>query len=264
MSYAQYIEENIFKLAGMSNSYYGDNSRLISNRASSYTATTGDYKNGDYRSMTIPYAAGALMSTVEDMFKWHEAFYHNKLLSKEMLTKAGTAYQLKDGTKGKFGYGWFVNHMTILGSPTLAHSGGISSFNSLEMFLPDEDVWVVVLANCDDVNVADLTSDLATMAIGKVLTQPVNVDSDAIAKYTGKYEMTAKKSRVAMISEKNGAFTMEVLKEWSAELIARTPTTFEVKNVKPVATVEFITDNAGRVTGFVVIQGGRYEWRKIN
>jgi len=261
--YGQYIDDNIFKPAGMTNSYYGDNSKVIPNRANSYMAEDGIYKNGDYRSMTIPFAAGALLSTVEDMFKWHQALYSNRLLGKDLLTKSVTAYELNEGTNGDFGYGWFVNYVQVKGSPTLAHSGGISGFNSLIMYLPNEDVLVVVLSNFQDAKVQEITTNLATLTIGKKLTNDVHIDNSVLEAYKGKYEMAAKTSRIAMIRELEGKLIIEVLNEWKAELSATTKTMFNVKNVKPAATLEFVKDDTGKVTKFVINQGGLYEWKKI-
>ncbi len=261
--YGQYVEENVFKPAGMSNSYYGDNSKVIPSRADSYTMEEGIYRNGDYRSMTLPYAAGALLSTVEDMFKWHQALHSNTLLGKNLLTKANTAYELKDGTKGDFGYGWFVNYVQVQGSPTLAHSGGISGFNSLVMYLPNEDVLVVVLSNFQDAKVQEITTNVATLAIGNKLTEDVHVDNRVLEAYIGRYEMTAKRSRIALIKEGEGKLIIEVVNEWKADLSATTQTIFNVKNVKPAATLEFVKDETGKVTKFVINQGGLYEWKKI-
>jgi len=263
ISYAEYIETNIFKPAGMMNSFYGDNSRVIQNRAASYALEEGIYRNGDYRSMTVPYAAGALLSTVEDLFKWQQALYSNKILRKDLLTKSATAYELKNGTKGDFGYGWFVNYVEVKGSPTLAHSGGISGFNSLIMYLPNEDVLVVVLSNFEDAKVQEITTNVATLTIGKELANEILVDNTVLNTYKGKYEMSSKTSRVALIRELEGKFIIEVVNEWKAELSAKSETIFNVKNVKPSATLEFVKDDKGNVTKFVINQGGLYEWKKI-
>lgn len=263
VSYEQYIQDNIFGPAGMNESYYGDNSKVIANRANSYAVENRIYKNGDYRSMTLPYAAGALLSTVEDMFKWHQSLTTYKLLGRDLLKRSGTAYKLSDGTGGDFGYGWFVNYVQVKGSPTLTHSGGISGFNSLIMYLPDEDVFVVVLSNFQDAKVQEITTNVATLAIGKDLANEVHVDNTVIDTYKGKYEMTANKSRIAVIRELEGKLIIEVVNEWKAELSATTQTVFNVKNVKPAATLEFVKDDKGEVTKFVIKQGGLYDWRKI-
>ena len=61
---------------------------------------------------------------------------------------------------------------------------------------------------------------MATLAIGKKLTNDVQVDNAALEAYKGKYEMTAKTSRIALIKELEGKLIIEVTNEWKAELLS--------------------------------------------
>ena len=263
LSYGQYIAENIFKPSGMNNSYYGDNAVVIPNRANSYSKEGNLFKNGDYRSMSIPYSAGAILSTVEDLFKWHQALYNNKLLKKETLLKAFTAFQLKDGTKGDFGYGWMVNYQ-VDGSPALVHSGGISGFNSLFIYLPNEDVLVVLFSNLREAKVQETATNAALLAVGKKLPDETLIDNKVLQTYKGKYQMASDTSRIALIKELEGRLIIEILNESKAELSATTQVLFRIKNIKPAATLEFAKDGTGKVIKFIVNQGGVYEWKKID
>lgn len=71
-TYEDFVQKNIFDPIGMTQSYYGSKSKLIKGRANGYSEGNG-YENGRYLSMTLPYAAGSLMSTVDDMLKWQNA-----------------------------------------------------------------------------------------------------------------------------------------------------------------------------------------------
>ena len=53
--------------------------------------------NTPHLSMTQSYSAGSIQSTVEDLFKWHQAIHSYKLLKKVSLDKAFTKYKLTDG-----------------------------------------------------------------------------------------------------------------------------------------------------------------------
>lgn len=261
--YGQYIEDNIFKPSEMRNSYYGDNSKIIPNRASSYRKEENTYRNGDYRSMSVAYAAGALLSTAEDLFKWHQSLYSNKLLKKGFLKKSLTAYQFKDGIISDFGYGgWFVNSVQVQESPTFAHSGGISGFNSLIMYLPKEDVVTIVLSNFQDARIQEITTNVATLTIGKTIAN-VRIDDEVLETYKGKYEQASNKLRFALIRELEGRLIIDVPNEWKAELSSTSQTLFKINNVKPSATLEFIKDDTGKVIKFVVNQDGLYEWIKV-
>ena len=93
-TYPQYLEENIFKPLGMTNTVFGSNSKIIKNRASGYEPGSDGIVNASLMSMTIPYAAGSIQSTVEDLYKWHQAVHAYKLVKKENLDKAFTPYKL--------------------------------------------------------------------------------------------------------------------------------------------------------------------------
>ncbi len=264
MSYQQYIEEHIFKKSGMTNSYYGDNSKVIPNRATSYALEKGDYVKGAYRSMTIPYSAGALLSTVEDMYKWHRALYNYELLGEELLTKATTTSILENGDEGIFGYGgWFVNHLQLKGNnATLAHSGGISSFNSFLTYMPNEDIFVVVLSNFKNSKVQEITEDLSTLALGEELASN-DTNEDLLNSFKGRYKPSDGSSKIVEIKEIEKKLIFNMVGEFKLELVSLTQNTFLLKNARPKATLEFIQDQSGNTTKLIVNQVKPYEWIKI-
>jgi CubicO group peptidase (beta-lactamase class C family) len=71
-SYAAYMQQHIFTPMGLTNTYYDDEKQIIPNRVNGYGKWQDDkYENADYIGISQVYAAGALMSNVEDMLKWH-------------------------------------------------------------------------------------------------------------------------------------------------------------------------------------------------
>ena len=62
-------------------------------------------------SLSIPYASGSLMSTVDDMLKWQEAIDQNKLLKQSTMDKAFTKYTLNSGEQFTYGYGWYLKNI---------------------------------------------------------------------------------------------------------------------------------------------------------
>src|SRR6056297_876104 len=121
-TYPEFIEQNIFKPLEMNNSYYGSQKKIIENRAPGYQKKD-EFVNAEYLSLTQPYSAGSIMSTVNDLYKWHKALHDYKLVEKETLEKAFSNYTLNNGEKINYGYGWFINE--INGSSTIEHGGGI-------------------------------------------------------------------------------------------------------------------------------------------
>ncbi len=164
-TYEEYVQQNIFNPAGMSSSYYGSESRIIKNRAKGYKNNEKEFLNSDYISMTLPHAAGSLLSTVEDLWKWNKALYSYKLVKKEWVDKAITPYTLPDGKSTGYGYGLGVSK--IQGSKTIEHSGGIPGFSTDAIYLPAEDIFVAAFSNCDCKGPSGFTPKLAAIALGK-------------------------------------------------------------------------------------------------
>lgn len=198
-TYGEFLEEHIFKPAGMSRSFYGGETQLVPNRADGYTRGQQGFINAPHISMTHPYAAGAILSTVGDLFRWNRALHSYKLIRKENLEKALTRYTLADGKKTRYGYGWRFG--SIQDSPSLWHSGGINGFTSIVMFLPEEDVFVAVLFNSDGNSPEEISAKLAALAIGKPYEyKPMALDRTGLLAYAGVYENENGRQRIITAS----------------------------------------------------------------
>lgn len=79
--YAQVVDENIFRPLGMKNSGYDMPGPVIAKRAAGYQKQGSGFVNAAYLDMTVPYSAGSLYSTVEDLYVWDQALYGTKVLS---------------------------------------------------------------------------------------------------------------------------------------------------------------------------------------
>ncbi len=189
MKYEDFIKQNIFEPLNMENSYYGSRRSIIPNRAEGYQMEEDKFVNAEYLSHTQPYAAGSLMSTVQDLYKWNQAVHSGRLVQKETLAKAQTDYTLNNGDKIGYGYGWGLSE--INGSRSIEHSGGIFGYVSNGIYLPDEDVYTVILTNCNCKNPGELSTRLAALAIGKPYPDMDDVislkDSD-MEKFAGVYD----------------------------------------------------------------------------
>ena len=195
-TYAAYVQEHFFKPLGMSNSYYGDVAPVIKNRVAGYgqADVAGTYTNADFLSMTQPYAAGSLLSTVEDLFTWSKALHSGKVVQPESLKKMTTPTVLPDGTDTHYGFGLQMGN--LFGSPTVEHSGGINGFLSDLLYLPKEEVCVAILTNCDCEPPRDLSAKLAALTINKPLTPAaIQVDAKVLEQYVGVYENEKRKEK---------------------------------------------------------------------
>lgn len=187
MNYADYVEKKFFQPLGMKNSYYDYTGEIIPNRLPGYQREGEKYENANYLSMTLPYAAGSLLSTVDDLFTWYKAVAAGKIISPENLKKSISPTKIKTGNSIAYGYGLSTGN--IQGSPFYGHTGGINGFLSVSLYLPIEEIFVVLLTNCDCNSASDLDAELAALALEKPYEwTEVPLDSSNMPEYQGVYE----------------------------------------------------------------------------
>ncbi len=256
-TYPQYLEENFFKPLGMTNSYYGSDSKIIKNRASAYEKGKDGFQNAEPLSMTLPYSAGSIQSTVEDLFKWHQAVHAYKLVKKESLDKAFAKYKLNNGKETEYGYGWFLGN--VQGSATIEHGGGINGFLTQSIYLPKEGVFVAVFSNCDGNSPSDVSSKIAALAIGKPYAYK-EITLDNLQSYTGVYENEEGQRIISLAdnqlySQRNGGNKSKI-KPYQKDA-------FFFENM--LSTLEFGRNSAGQIEK-VTLKGRQADatWKKTN
>jgi CubicO group peptidase (beta-lactamase class C family) len=146
-SYADFLKTNIFDPLGMSESGYDTASSIIKERASGYDIVDEHLANADFIDMSIPFSAGGIYSTVEDMYRWNEALAENgKLLSRDSLKQMFTEYPEAVHEGQHYGYGVVISRLKF-GKLLYYHGGGVEGFSSSIQRYPDERVCVVILSN---------------------------------------------------------------------------------------------------------------------
>ncbi|MBP7641763.1 MAG: serine hydrolase [Saprospiraceae bacterium] len=237
MPYDQFLKTKIFEPLGMKSSLYGSNSQIIKNRASGYQKEE-KIINTEYLSLTQPYAAGSIMSSVGDLFIWHQAIQSNKLIKKQTIDLAYTNYTLNDGTKINYGYGWGINE--IYGSPTIEHSGGIFGYNTNAIYLPKESVFVTVFSNTDFISSSEVSTKMAAIAIGKPapeLKDEIQLSPSDLQKFVGLYEFEEGVQRNITL-EDGHLYSQRVGGDAKFRLIAMKPNLFAYTG--ELSTIEFM------------------------
>jgi CubicO group peptidase (beta-lactamase class C family) len=203
MSYEEFIQQKIFDPVGMTRSYYGSHSRIIPGRVSGYDGESGEYENAHYLSMTQPYAAGSLLSTVGDMLRWNTALFGGKVVSQASLEKMIAPYELNDGESTGYAYGIGVRE--VRGKHTIAHGGGIFGFSTDALYIPEEKIFVAVLSNnAGSASDPEMTSTrLAAVALGEPypVWKEVPVEPALLKRYTGVYRIDDEGERVVTFED---------------------------------------------------------------
>ena len=179
-AYDDVLQERILGPLGLDETGYEHNDDVVKRRADGYARTPGGYNRAAYLDTSIPYAAGMMYSTVEDLFKWDQALYTDQIFqSEETKTKMFTPY------KNDYGYGWGIRDMQIgdteKTAKTVQHSGGIFGFSSNFVRFVDDRHTIVLLDNAEG-NPGSVTTGIASILYGEEPTMPKEPISQVMRK----------------------------------------------------------------------------------
>ena len=242
----EYMEKTLLKPAGMTNSFWGNDMKIVPNRAAPYLYLRNGLENAVNSNIQIAWAAGALQSTAEDLLKWNRALLAGKLISKAMLEKAWTRGHLSNGQPVDYGYGWFVGELQ--GSQLVEHGGNMGGFMSHAIYFPREDLLVSVLLNHRGRRLPELVAtDIAAMSLGRPLNmKAIVLSAEQLQEYTGVFRDTVN-SEVVISLENDKLF----YRRDSNPKLAFTPYAkdkFFFENTSIVG--EMNRDSAGRIVSF--------------
>ena len=248
--YAKFVQENIFGPLGMKDSGYDSNAAIIPDRASGYTPGPDGLRNAGYINMTVPFAAGGLYSTTDDLLRWEQGLFGGKVLSAASLKEMTTPF--------RHDYAFGLGVRTVNGRQLIQHGGGIEGFNTELDYYPADQLTVVVLSNVNGVAPGEIATYLATLAEGGTVTLPsqrkaVQVDPRVLDQYAGDYElqpnfvMAVKRQDDHLVTQLTGQPPVEIYPESNTEFFAK------VVN----AQITFVPNAQGPASELILQQGGR-------
>jgi CubicO group peptidase (beta-lactamase class C family) len=199
---------------------------------------------------TASFAAGAIYTTVGDLYKWDRSLYTEKIISKASLKDAYTP------RKDKYGFGWGID--TAYGKPVYKHGGGIFGFSTDILRIPEDDVCIILFDNKGDGALDKIADGLNAILHNKPYEIPkekivMAVDSAVLKQYTGEYELAP--NFILTITLEEGKFMVQATGQGKAELFAEKENFFFLKVAD--IQVEFIKNVDGKTDKLILHQGGR-------
>ncbi len=175
MTYEEFLEKEIFAPLKMTNSGYDHHSEIIKNRATGYEMEGGKLINSPYLDMSIPYAAGSLYSTAEDLLKWHKGLFGTKLLPKQLIELYFTP-QIAAWDGAYYAYGFALGNEPVgnEGDSIYVHShgGGINGFNTYISRAPKDKSVIILLNNTGGTALEAMTHGIRGILAGKSYDLP--------------------------------------------------------------------------------------------
>jgi D-alanyl-D-alanine carboxypeptidase len=163
-SYPEFLEERIFRPAGMKDTFVYDVIRLGKvKRALGYDhGFGGSWTLDDDSPLNLLYGSGGVYSTVADLARYDHALFGGQLLRATSLAQMLQPGELKDGTSVPYGFGWSLK-TDAAGEPYYAHSGNWLGFTAYYLHYPKDGLAVMVLSNRSDTDTEYLATTAAEM-----------------------------------------------------------------------------------------------------
>ena len=256
MSYEDYVQERIFKPLGMKDTGYDHFEQILSHRATGYARKGGNWSNSAYIDMTIPHAAGALYSTVEDFFRWYQCWRERKILSASSWNAMTTP--------GKDDYGFGIHVGEELGRKVLDHGGGINGFGTMMKWFPEADLFIAAFANSESANPGTIARNLAALMFELPVKlpqerKPIALVPAQLAPLAGRYELAT--NFILSITTSNAQLFVQATGQPQSEIFAESETNFFSRVVD--AQLTFHKDAAGKVSHLTLHQNGDHEAKRL-
>ncbi len=158
--YGTFLKDNILSPLDMRNTKLLEYSEIVPQRANGYSFRNGRMVNAS-RFDIDEFANGGLVSTLEDMTRFEQAFLTEKVLRKSSIDAMLVNARLNSGEHVS-NYGIGIGLTPYKGQKRFGHTGGGGlGFATAFTHFPHHNVTVVVLANADQEGIGEFANAIA-------------------------------------------------------------------------------------------------------
>jgi CubicO group peptidase (beta-lactamase class C family) len=256
-SYGDFVRKNIFEPLKMVNTGYDYNGLILKRRAVGYTLRGETLITAPFVDMSVPFAAGGLYSTVEDLYLWDQALYTERLVSKKSLDLMFTPF------KQHYGYGWYIDEQ--FKRLCISHGGRIEGYMASVARFPAEKLTIIVMSNLDSTSTDRIARNLAAISFGLSPSrsperQEIQVDPKIYEPYLGQYELSS--NLILTVARKENRLLAQAIGYPAVELFPESEIEFFAKEMD--AQILFVGDERGNIThALISLNGHKIQARKI-
>jgi CubicO group peptidase (beta-lactamase class C family) len=145
--FAEFLRTRIFLPLGMRGTVAYEAGRSeVRHRAVGYSKNGAMFEDTDQSLTSAVLGDGGIYSSILDMFRWDQALYTEKLVSRSMLQQAFTAHSTTSDMPGNgYGFGWYVGQRN--GEKHIWHYGSTCGFSTSFHRFPERQRSIIILAN---------------------------------------------------------------------------------------------------------------------
>ena len=250
-TYEQVVREYIFNPLKMTNSGFDFTHLQRKEKSTGYfTFNEKDTVTSPVVDSSVSFSAGAIYSTTQDLYRWHQALQKNIILTKAQQEKAYTP------VKSNYGYGWVID--SLYGKREVTHGGGIHGFTSDLLRIPSDDICIVLLCNTSSPALHDIAKSIVAILYSKPYEIPqerkaITLPEEKLKQYIGEYTINEKLQ--LSITVKDGVLIASPTGQPTAVLYADKEDHFFVK--APEVQLQFTRNEKQEIDGFILYQNGR-------
>jgi CubicO group peptidase (beta-lactamase class C family) len=261
MTFPEFMKRNVFDPLGMSTTLVSDQIKAPSaNRAISYAPEGAGFKNADYTPLNRIYGDGNVNTSVQDMYRWDQALYTERLVKPSSLEQAFTPAKLNNGSLTDYGFGWSIENRN--GLRIVTHGGGWAGFRTFIMRVPSKQFSVVVLSNLGSFVPGAVAKRIASIYLPDKFPAKTSVAVDAatLASYVGKYEL--RPGFIIEISVDRGHLFAQPTNQPKLQFAAESQTRFYMLAMEDIG-LTFNKGAGGKVTSLTLHQRGDQVARRL-
>ena len=260
--YDVYLHNNVIVKAGLKNTTVNSPDSVLLYRAKGYSKTeTGGWRNAEQYSIGLVYSAGAVISTVSDLYTWQNQLLGGKIISSEMLKKMTLPY-LKN-----YGYGLYID--SVEHHKRISHTGAAPGFTSFLCTFPVDGISIIVLSN-NFSNSAPIGNAVADILFyrpiefpHKIIERPI--DTAILNRYSGHYQLFQSAGTLNFeLLNQNGKLYLKPQgsSDFKMELKPESETWFFFARDHD-QEIEFILSPNGSISkGYFINKGARFEIKR--
>lgn len=169
------VEELVLQPLGLKRTYYDGELTIIPGRAAGYEPFRNEdesldwtmFRNVRYYTTSCLYAAGGYLSTVDDLYAFYRGLANGKLIGRDMFSRSLEPVKLAVGkTAGGSVGGWQIDRLD--GRTVYMKGGALPGVCTWMLFLPDEDLCVILLSNrsAGEPRCGQVALEIARLALG--------------------------------------------------------------------------------------------------
>jgi CubicO group peptidase (beta-lactamase class C family) len=219
--FGEQLRERIFAPLGMK-AHVISEADIVPHRAAGYERIDGKLQNQRWVAPSLNRTAdGTIQLSARDLARWDMALDGDSILDARIKQASWTPARLNDGSKGPYGYGWYVG--THNGHRMVQHGGAWQGFKAAYQRYPDNRLSVIVLANSSAARqgkIADMVAAHYVPALAP-LRQPVIPDTDPTSTVQARAvidQLLAGQVPVGLSEPERGRFNQRWVKQIAREL----------------------------------------------